>query len=286
MKYFDTYYFCSTIQYLMDEPEWEFIRTMADFTDQLSGCEREDFPKRSYLMDFIEFTVERILFEQNKYMAEDIEMAIEADGYDSVLNGKHKVFQRNWKGEYRYTAFEMAIIHYLGVEEKIRDWILEHVRPEEFEALDVTAEYTNYLEDNYSEVIENISKDVFHILFQNRKFLLKFNRFMVDVLDGKSDRVYIPLWVKNAVKYRDNGRCVMCSKDLTGLLETEKIREKQFDHIVPLEKGGLNDVANIQLMCQKCNTKKVQKHTQVIITVFILISERQKNEYRRIKSNI
>ena len=78
----------------------------------------------------------------------------------------------------------------------------------------------------------------------------------------------------------------MCSKDLTGLLETEKIREKQFDHIVPLEKGGLNDVANIQLMCQKCNTKKVQKHTQVIITVFILISERQKNEYRRIKSNI
>ena len=240
----------------MDEPEWEFIGTMADFTDPLSGCEREDFPKSSYLMDFIEFIVERILFEQNKYMAEDIEAAIATDGYDSVLNGNHKVFQRNWKKEYRYTPFEMAVIHYSGVEEKIQDWILEHVRPEDFESLDVAAEYTNYLEDNYSEVIENISRDVFHILFQNRKFLLNFNRFMSDVWEGKSTRVHMPMWVKNAVKYRDNGRCVMCGKDLTGLLETEKIREKQFDHIVPLEIGGLNDVSNIQLMCQDCNREK------------------------------
>lgn len=256
MKYFDTYYFCSIIQYLMEEHKLEFIRTIADFTDTLSGCEREDFPKKSYLMDFIEFTVERILFEQNKYMAEDIETAIEADGYDSVLNGSNKVFQKNWMEDYRYTPFEMAIIHYLDVEERIQEWILAHVPPEDFEALEVAAEYTNYLEDNYSEVIEYISRDVFHILFQNRKFLLNFNRFMVDALNGKSDRINVPMWVKNAVKYRDNGRCVMCSKDLTGLLETEKIREKQFDHIVPLEKGGLNDVTNIQLMCQECNLKK------------------------------
>lgn len=256
MKYFDTYYFCSIIQYLLDKPDWGIIRTLAEFTDPIRECEREDFPKRSYLMDFIEFVVERILYEQNRYMAEDIEKAIEEEGFSSVLNGNHKIFWGQFPREYRYTPFELAIIHYLGVEEKMQEWIIKHVKSNDFESLEVSSEYTSYLEDSYYEIIEDISRDVFHILFQNRRFLLSFNNFMSEVLKGKSTRVHMPMWVKNSVKYRDNGRCVMCNKNLTGLLETEIIREKQYDHIVPLERGGLNDVTNIQLMCQECNIKK------------------------------
>ena len=29
-----------------------------------------------------------------------------------------------------------------------------------------------------------------------------------------------------------------------------------YDHIVPLASGGLNDVTNIQLLCEDCNRRK------------------------------
>jgi 5-methylcytosine-specific restriction endonuclease McrA len=33
-----------------------------------------------------------------------------------------------------------------------------------------------------------------------------------------------------------------------------------YDHIVPLAQGGINDVTNIQLLCDKCNLKKTSKN--------------------------
>ena len=42
------------------------------------------------------------------------------------------------------------------------------------------------------------------------------------------------------------------------ILETDEIH---FDHIVPLEQGGINDVCNMQLSCKICN---LQKHTSAL----------------------
>ena len=33
-------------------------------------------------------------------------------------------------------------------------------------------------------------------------------------------------------------------------------REIHYDHMVPLEQGGMNDVTNIQLLCSSCNLSK------------------------------
>lgn len=57
---------------------------------------------------------------------------------------------------------------------------------------------------------------------------------------------YIPKEVQREVWRRDGGRCVECG-----------IKENiEFDHIIPLSKGGSNTVRNIQLLCQECNNKK------------------------------
>lgn len=256
MEYFNTYYFCSLIQYLIEDAGIDYARTLAEFTNPISDTVRVDFSKESYLHSFVEFVVERVLYEQNKYMARDVECAIDEDGFSKVIKEKHKVFYGNCLGGYKYTTFELAVIHYHGSVERMQDWIADNVMGSEFDYLDVASRYTEYLEENYYDTVESIKKEVLYLLFQNRTFLMKFNTFMSDVIPGKSERKNLPQWVKRAVFYRDNGKCVICQKDLSGLLDVEEEYEKQFDHIVPLEDGGLNDISNIQLMCSCCNKKK------------------------------
>lgn len=72
--------------------------------------------------------------------------------------------------------------------------------------------------------------------------------------DGVLRRVAAPKWVKRTVFFRDRGMCVFCHNDLSGLVSS--MPESNFDHIVALKNGGMNDVTNIQLMCGKCNRIK------------------------------
>ena len=55
--------------------------------------------------------------------------------------------------------------------------------------------------------------------------------------------------VRQTVWRRYGGRCADC--DATDYLE--------FDHIIPVAKGGSNSEANIQLLCRRCNNKKSDK---------------------------
>ncbi|RKY69242.1 MAG: hypothetical protein DRQ24_10960 [Candidatus Latescibacterota bacterium] len=117
-----------------------------------------------------------------------------------------------------------------------------------------------------------IVHDTFQLLFGDRASLMKFNQGIARVVrdhlkkqdypeivesDGVLCRVYLPIWVKRAVFYRDKGRCVVCGKDLTGTILTGE--EVHYDHMVPLAEGGANDPTNFQLMCRNCNLSKAQK---------------------------
>jgi len=62
----------------------------------------------------------------------------------------------------------------------------------------------------------------------------------------KEQRRRVPEDVRVAVWRRDQGKCARCGS-----------RENlEYDHIVPLSKGGSNTVRNIELLCEKCNRAK------------------------------
>jgi hypothetical protein len=61
-----------------------------------------------------------------------------------------------------------------------------------------------------------------------------------------SRRQPIPEDVQNFVWRRDQGRCVQCGSQ-------EKL---EFDHMIPVKKGGSDTARNIQLLCERCNRKK------------------------------
>lgn len=61
-----------------------------------------------------------------------------------------------------------------------------------------------------------------------------------------SQRGQIPDDLKQFIWQRDGGRCVHCGA----------IVELQFDHIIPVAKGGATTAENLQVLCGPCNRKK------------------------------
>lgn len=63
-------------------------------------------------------------------------------------------------------------------------------------------------------------------------------------------RISIPQGVRQYVFERDNYRCRSCSgtKYLT------------VDHIIPISKGGTDDLSNLQTLCRACNSSKKDKY--------------------------
>jgi hypothetical protein len=61
-----------------------------------------------------------------------------------------------------------------------------------------------------------------------------------------NQRTPIPSDVKRAVWKRDGGKCVNCGSEV----------DLEYDHIIPVAKGGSSTVQNIQILCKTCNRRK------------------------------
>jgi len=66
-----------------------------------------------------------------------------------------------------------------------------------------------------------------------------------DQLEG-ARRERIPPEVRSFVWERDEGRCVQCGAE----------DDLQFDHVIPVARGGGNAENNLQILCGNCNRQK------------------------------
>jgi hypothetical protein len=139
--------------------------------------------------------------------------------------------------------------------------------------------YYDYFQDlrwsgAYEALLERLADEVFFVMFANRAALQSLNSFLAMYVqdlgpesfdpdcdlsklfheEGRIARKTPPKWARSAVFFREQGVCARCGTDLSGLLSALPVRH--FDHIVPLANGGLNDVTNLQLLCESCNSRK------------------------------
>lgn len=122
----------------------------------------------------------------------------------------------------------------------------------------------------FVDALAALGEEVFHIMFHDVAFLGRFNGLVsgyiqqfgeyAELIDprftsrGRLKRVAVPVWVKDAIYHRDKGECRACKRRIDRSVRPE---DKEFyDHIVPLARGGANDVTNLQLLCFDCNSSK------------------------------
>lgn len=255
MQYFETYYVANMVTNLVNNAftEADFLGLTGQFFGGCPEAFSPAFPRQSALHNYIQWVI-------NLYSTDDLD----GDEVNRVLRGEHVL----WVDlALRHYNFEESFYEYLG---RIGKTLVTAVP-------DDISDYHEelLLRGPYEELLEKIAGEVFFILFLNREFLGNFNKliskYLTDVAiedideelrenfeqDGVLRRKNMPKWVRKAVFHRDRGRCSICHTDLTGLISISS--KENFDHIIPLAKGGVNDITNIQLLCEACNKSKSHK---------------------------
>ncbi len=120
--------------------------------------------------------------------------------------------------------------------------------------------YQSNLEALFDSYAANYAERVFH----DRQLCEHISRTLVTIgFDGSIDDSEIPAqwcerpsswpsWVPKAVGARDRGSCAACGTNISLELDADG----HIDHIVPLARGGTNDLSNLQLLCSACNLAK------------------------------
>lgn len=254
--YYNTYYYSNIIDNILTG-DIELIGFISDYFNENYSF-LIPFEKYSAFHKFIEYIIYRFVYED---MNEHDEKAFKFYERDGI--------------EFRLYVEKLLSVYGIG---SSFDWESKEGSKLKYE--DIEAYHNSIIESGELEMLcKQIAHEVFYILFNNRDLLIRFNQIVAgyvvdmdkDMFDeydvneywplfrqrGKLRRVNIPEWCKEAVFFREKGRCCLCGTDITALLRTGN--QKHYDHMVPLFYGGINDVSNIQLLCSACNLKKGRK---------------------------
>jgi hypothetical protein len=263
VRFYESYYFAQAVKNMLAD-RFNYLRELSEFYGDGNFLTfTQPFPKYSAFHNFIEFVVDRILHDENC----EVDLASrQRDVADSRPD-----YGWNPRQLPIDEAFSFYDIENATFEQWLTDQGSSFLKAEPDDISDYMSELM--LSSEYELLLQTIVQDVFFIVFQNRQLLLLFNDMMADQVassdhDEISDeysglfarpgalrRVDIPQWVKDAVYFRDRGKCVICGCDLSRTLS--RLNVINYDHIVALANGGLNDVTNVQVLCKACNQAKL-----------------------------
>ena len=196
--------------------------------------------KKTLLHDYIEFIHE-----------DELDYAIRKTGYESIIDN----------------VIDTLLFYNIDYPEMTEG---------EENDIELQEEYYSQLIELYYKLTPIIVEEVFTILYMNKELLKEFNESISKIIkDMKTDKYKtclekdgvvkrcadLPKWLKKGVFFRDKGICQICGKDLTCLISTDS--KINYNYIIPLEKGGSNDLSNFQLTCKSCNTSKRTRITTI-----------------------
>lgn len=262
-RFYETYELCAIFNEALGD-QFEYALNLNEFhcDDQWTGLIRP-YEKYSALHSFIEHVLRDVHAEQ----AGAVDLEGRKKTYENFRNLPPALADMQ---SYRL-PIELAFARYDIEHRSFLEYLDEGGRTFEDADEDDISSYMfeTYLSQPYEDLYRQTVSEVFYVLFQNRQLLLLFNEYISGVIRGANldsiadlpwelfsersvlKRVRPPTWARHAVFFRDRGRCVLCDKDLSGLINLENA--ENYDHMVPLALHGLNDVSNLQLLCAECN---------------------------------
>lgn len=265
MTFHDAYYFSNVVKNVLEQRD-VFARNLHDFSGDGRVCGMlSPFRKASVLHEFITFVTSGVLDEPPSEAA-----------FAQLLAQSSLDSKRDWVAVKRVRLpIEHALDAFSFSYQPFVDWLKNAGDSIDDADRATVSDYHDHLrfrEGVWDDVVERIAEEVFLILFQNRHSMMAFNEMMAAALadsweacdepsvrrlltaKGTLRRVGIPVWARRAVFFRDRGRCVLCRSDVSGIVNVWS--RENYDHIVPLDAHGLNDVTNLQLLCRACNSTK------------------------------
>jgi Holliday junction resolvasome RuvABC ATP-dependent DNA helicase subunit len=117
------------------------------------------------------------------------------------------------------------------------------------DAADLIAQYSNECPADSLKVLKKVYE--YAVVHSDGHIASLIAKDAIDIFKIKANpsttgRELIPTDVMMFVWQRDKGRCVKCGGQ-------EKL---EYDHIIPISKGGSNTERNIKLLCEHCNRSK------------------------------
>jgi len=254
-EFYQTYFLANAVMNVVHRPA-SYLRNLEAFCgDGRVTRFAEPFPRYSALHTLVEYLYEEILFED----------LFEGDA-------DHRGIQHRLRSG--LLRANKALDHHGIPHRTFGEWAAETALEANEPSIDDAIEYVRELFDAgpLESLMSRTVEEVFFVVFANRLLLKSFNEMVAGEMsrvsrdemdpeprqrfkaDGVLRRAHIPKWTKNAVFHRERGCCALCRRDISGLGSISS--RENYDHIVPLALGGLNDVSNLQLLCESCNQRK------------------------------
>jgi len=215
-------------------------------------------PQQVSLLHFFISEYIEVFIGNEIYGTEDV--LIDIDDYDTLIGSLQNILMLINDEEWENDELSKLEVIFQSRDDEIIDFDDSIKR--------LRAELT-LLENKVAEAIDELTKNIFFLLYSNKGFLYDFNLVISDTIrnhhfdeDIYDDSGHIkrctsrPKWLDNAIVFRDRCICQHCGKDLSPTFSVPQLSELTFDHVIPLEKGGTNDSTNFQLLCQHCNSSK------------------------------